>query len=42
MGARSQKWPRTTTKAAAAIVTASSVVQNQPGVIRSDARSHAR
>src|SRR5207247_10631477 len=41
MGARSQKWPRTTTRAAAAIVTASSVVQNQPGVIRSDARSHA-
>src|SRR5438094_7089879 len=41
MGARSQKWPRTTTRAAAAIVTASSVVQNQPGVIRCDARSHA-
>src|SRR3989449_2569193 len=41
MGARSQKWPRTTPSTAAAIVTASSVVQNQPGVIRSDARSHA-
>src|SRR2546425_2661689 len=41
MGARSQKWPRATTRVAAAIVTASSVVQNQPGVIRSDARSDA-
>src|SRR5216117_1070250 len=41
MGARSQKWPRTTPSTAAAIVTASSVVQNQPGVIRCDARSHA-